>query len=220
MFTKKKSVLIIGIGRFGKYLALKFIELGNEVMIVDKSEDTMTDLIPLAANAQIGDCTNLEVLNSLGASNFDICFVCIGSNFQTSIEITSQLKDLGAKYVVAKADRELHEKFLLRNGADEVIFPEKESANKAAVRLSSQNIIDFIELSPEYYILETNPLEQWIGKTIAEIDVRDKYGINILAIKRDNQIHQLPSAKHVFRKDEQLIVATNKTDFDSLLNKK
>ncbi|MDI9477030.1 MAG: potassium channel family protein [Natronincolaceae bacterium] len=220
MFSRKRSVLIIGVGRFGRYLALKFIELRNEIMIVDKSEDAMADLIPLVTNAQIGDCTKLEVLHSLGASNFDICFVCIGSNFQTSIEITSQLKDLGAKYVVAKADRELHEKFLLRNGADEVIFPEKESANKAAIRLSSQNIMDYIELTPEHYILEIAPLDRWIGKTIAEVGVRDRYGINILAIRKDNKVDQFPSAKHIFMEGEQLIVVMDKPNFYSLLKKK
>jgi trk system potassium uptake protein TrkA len=217
MLSRKKSVLIIGIGRFGRYLALRFVELGNEVMIVDRYEEKLTDLIPLVSNAQIGDCTNLEVLNSLGASNFDICFVCIGSNFQTSIEITSQLKDLGAKYVIAKADRELHEKFLLRNGADEVVFPERESANKAAVRLSSNNVLEFIELTPEYYILEISPLEKWIDKTIAQVGVRDKYGINILATKKNNRVYPLPGAKHIFKEDEQLIVVGNKSDFASLL---
>lgn len=204
-------------GRFGKYLALKLIELGNEVMIVDKSEETMTDILSLATNAQICDCTNPEVLHSLGTSNFDICFVCIGSNFQTSIEIASQLKDMGAKYVVAKVDRELHEKFLLRNGADEVIFPERENANKTAVRLSSQNIIDYIELTPEYYILEIDPFKQWINKTIAEVNVRERYGINILATKRDNKVQPLPGANHIFRENEQLIVASDKASFDSLL---
>lgn len=219
MLTRKKSVLIIGIGRFGRYLASKFVELGHEVMIVDRSEESMNDLLTHVTSAQIGDCTNVEVLMGLGVSNFDICFVCIGSNFQTSIEITAQLKDLGAKYVVAKADRELHEKFLLRNGADEVVFPERESANKTATRMSSPNILDFIELTPEYYIVEISPLENWIDKTIAQVGVREKYGINILATKNNQTVHSLPGAKHVFKKEEQLIVAANRIDLMHLLKK-
>lgn len=220
MLSRKKSVLIIGMGRFGRYLALKFVEQGNEVMIVDISEDRMSDIIPVVTSAQIGDCANLDILHSLGVSNFDICFVCIGSNFQASIEITSQLKDLGAKYVVAKANRELHEKFLLRNGADEVVFPEKESANKTAIRLGSHNILDFIELTPDYYILEIEPLEHWIDKTIAQVGVRDNYGMNILAIKKDDKVHPLPGAKHIFKEGEKLVVAASKVDFTTFLKKR
>lgn len=219
MFSKKKSVLIIGIGRFGRYLALKFIELGNEVMIVDCLEENITDLVPIVTNAEIGDFTNLNVLRSLGVSNFDICFVCIGSSLQTSMEISFQLKELGAKYVVAKTNSELHEKFLLRNGADEVIFPERESANKTAIRMSSQNVLDYIELTPDYHILEIEPLEEWLDKTISEIDVRKKYGINILATQKNDKVNPLPGAKHIFKKDEKLIVTANNDDFSSLFKK-
>lgn len=120
-----KSVLIIGIGRFGRHLARKFVELGNEVMIVDIEEEKMSEIVSIVTTAQIGDCTNVDVLKSLGVRNFDICFVCIGDNFQASLEITSLLKELGAKHVVSKANREIHAKFLLRNGADDVVYPEK-----------------------------------------------------------------------------------------------
>ena len=219
MSSKKKSVLIIGIGRFGRYLAMKFVDLGNEVMIVDRYEENINDLLTMVTNAQIGDCTNVEVLQSLGVSNFDICFVCIGSNFQSSIEITSQLKDLGATYVVAKANRELHEKFLLRNGADEVVYPEKESANKTAIRLSAFHVLDYIELTPEYFILEIPPLEAWIGKTISQVAVREKYGINILATKKLDKVHPLPGADHVFKENEQLIVVANSIDFMSRIKR-
>ena len=219
MILKKKSVLIIGIGRFGRYLACKFAELGNEVMIVDESEDQINDLLSIVTSAQIGDCTNVEVLRSLGVSNFDICFVCIGSNFQSAIEITSQLKDLGATYVIAKANRDLHEKFLLRNGADEVVYPEKESANKTAMRLSASNVFDYIELTPEYCILEIPPLDSWFGKTISQVAVRSSYRISILATKLDEQVFPLPGANHVFKKEEHLIVAGNRTDLVELLRK-
>jgi len=219
MLTKKKYILIIGIGRFGRYLACKFSELDNEVMIVDRSEDKINDLVSVVTSAQIGDCTNIEVLRTLGVSNFDICFVCIGSNFQSSIEITSQLKDLGAPYVVAKVNREIHEKFLLRNGADEVVYPEKESAKKTALRLSANHVFDYIELTPEYCILEIPPLRTWIGKTITQVDVRSNYKINILATKNDDQIYPLPNAEYIFMSEEHLIVAGNRKDIMHFMKK-
>ncbi len=219
MWSKKKSVLIIGIGRFGRYLACKFAELGNEVMIVDQSEEKISDLLSIVTGAQIGDCTNVKVLNSLGVSNFDICFVCIGSNFQAAIEITSQLKDLGAPFVIAKADRELHKKFLLRNGADEVVYPEKEVANKTAVRLSANHVFDYIELTPEYCIFEIPPLKAWIGKTIDQVAVRSNYEVNILATKNDDQVFPLPNVSYVFKEEEHLIVAGNRIDLVELLKK-
>jgi trk system potassium uptake protein TrkA len=219
MLLRKKSVLIIGIGRFGRYLACKFAELGNEVMIADLSEEKMSDLLSIVTSAQIGDCTNVEVLRSFGVSNFDICFVCIGSNFQSSIEITYQLKELGAPYVIAKANREIHEKFLLRNGADEVVYPEKEIANKTAMRLSANHVFDYIELTPEYCIIEIPPLDSWIGKTIAQVAVRGNYRINILATKKDDRMFPLPGAGHVFKNEEHLIVAGNRVDLVSLMKK-
>ncbi len=219
MLLRKKSVLIIGIGRFGRYLACKFAELGNEVMVVDQSEEKVNNLLSVVTSAQIGDCTNVDVLRSFGVSDFDICFVCIGSNFQSSIEITYQLKELGAPYVIAKTNREMHEKFLLRNGADEVVYPEKESANKAAVRLSANNVFDYIELTPEYCIFEIPPLDSWIGKTIAEVAVRVKYKVNILATKEENEVHPLPGADHIFKEKEHLIVAGNRQDLNNLLKK-
>ncbi|ABR49438.1 TrkA-N domain protein [Alkaliphilus metalliredigens QYMF] len=219
MNIKKKSVLIIGMGRFGRYLATKFAELGNEVMVVDQLEERISDLLPIVTSAQIGDCTNIEVLRSFGVSNFDICFVCMGSNFQSSMEITYQLKELGAPYVIAKTNREMHEKFLLRNGADEVVYPEKESANKAAVRLSAGNVFDYVELTPEYCIFEIPPLNSWIGKTIAQVAVRVKYKINVLATKYNDRVFPLPGADHVFKKEEHLIVAGNRVDIMNLLKK-
>ena len=161
-----KSVLIVGIGRFGRHLAKKFVELGNEVMIVDNDEEKISELIPIVTTAQIGDCTNEEVLRSLGVRNFDICFVCIGNNFQSSLEVTSLLKELGAKHVISKANREIHAKFLLRNGADEVVYPEKDLAEKTATKYSANNVFDYIELTDEYSIFEIPPMKSWIGKKI------------------------------------------------------
>ncbi len=205
-----KSVLIIGIGRFGRHLARKFVELGNEVMIVDIEEEKMSEIVSIVTTAQIGDCTNVDVLKSLGVRNFDICFVCIGDNFQASLEITSLLKEMGAKHVVSKANREIHAKFLLRNGADDVVYPEKDIAEKAAIRYSADHVFDYIELTPEYSIAEIPPVSAWIGKTIAEISVRGKYQMSILATKENGEILPLPKADHVFREEEHLIVAARK----------
>ena len=156
-----KTVLIIGMGRFGHHLASNMISLGNEVMIVDKDESRLEDLTKLISNIKIGDCTNEDVLQSFGVANFDICFVCIGTNFQSSLEITSLLKELGAKYVISQATRDIHAKFLLKNGADEVIYPNRDSAEKLAVRVSNDNLYDYVELDNEYSIYEIPALRQW-----------------------------------------------------------
>lgn len=214
-----KSVLIIGMGRFGRHLATKFIELKNEVMVVDKIEERVSNMLSIATTAQIGDCTNEEVLRSLGVKNFDICFVCIGDDFQSSLEITSLLKELGSKYVVSRASREIQAKFLLRNGADEVVYPEKEIAEKSAIKYSTNHVFDYIELTPEYSIFEVQPLQSWIGKTIAEISIREKYHINILAIKLNEDVFPLPKAEHVFKEEEHLIVAGMKNDMVKFLKK-
>jgi len=216
MISNKKNIMVIGVGRFGKYLTQKFVELGNEVAIADISEEAVEELTSIVANAQIGDFTNLDALKSLGVSNFDICFVCIGSNFQASLEITYQVKALGAKYVVAKANREIHETFLLRNGADEVVYPEREAATKTAIRFSDYNILDYIELTPEHMILEIPPLKSWIGHTVGEETIRGKYQINILATRIGNEVQPLPGSNHVFVENEALIVLSSKKDLERL----
>ncbi|WP_395028297.1 potassium channel family protein, partial [Robinsoniella sp.] len=148
-----KTILIIGMGRFGHHLCINFSKMNNEVMIIDKDEDKVSDLLPYATTAKVGDCTNEEVLKSLGISNFDLCFICIGSNFQSSLEITSLVKEMGGKYVVSKANRDIHAKFLLRNGADEVVYPDRDIAEKIAVRHSANHVFDYVELTEGYSIL-------------------------------------------------------------------
>lgn len=201
-----KAILVIGIGRFGKHLATRLAELGNEVMIVDKDEEKVNDLLPYVTRAQIGDCMDEKLLRSLGIGNFDICFVCIGDNFQASLEITSLLKDMGAKHVVSKADRTIHEKFLLRNGADEVIHPERDVALRAARKYSAHNIFDFFELTEDFSIFEIETPASWVGKSIKQVNVRFKYNINIIAIKKDGEIFPVTSAEHVFSERQHLIV--------------
>ncbi len=183
-----KSILIIGLGRFGTHLCHDLSRLDNEIMIVDQDENKLEDLLPLVVSAKIGDCTNEKVLKSLGVGNFDICFVCIGNNFQSSLEITSQLKELGAKYVVSKANRDIHAKFLLRNGADEVIYPDRDIAEKVAVRFSANQVFDYVELGNGYSIYEIAPLPEWIGRTIMDVNFRATYHTNIIGVKAGGNI--------------------------------
>ena len=212
-----KTVLIIGMGRFGQHLCRKMLKLNNEVMIVDRNEEAMEDLLPLVTNAKIGDCTNEEVLHSLGIGNFDLCFVCIGTNFQSSLEITSLLKEAGAKYVISKATRDIQAKVLLRNGADAVVYPEKDIAERIAVRYSADNVFDYIELDEEYSIYEIPPLREWIGKTIGEVDFRARLNSSIIGTKLNGITSFLPGADHVFRADEHLMVIGKKKDIDKIL---
>lgn len=212
-----KSILVIGIGRFGRHLSQNLVKLGNEVMIVDIDEEKLIELLPFATSAQIGDCTKEEVLRSLGISNFDLCFVCVGSNFQSSLEITSLLKDLGAKYVISKASRDIHVKFLLRNGADEVADPERDIAEKMAVRYSANNLFDYIEITKDVAIYEIPPVSSWIGKSIKEADFRVRYHVSILATKIGDKVFPLTSAEHIFKADEHLMVMGDHKDVEKIL---
>ena len=172
-----KNILLIGLGRFGRHIALQLNKLGHEVMAVDSNEERVNKILPIVTNAQIGDSTNTEFLKSLGIGNFDVCIVTIGGNFQNSLETTSLLKELGAKLVVSRAERDVQEKFLLRNGADEVIYPEKQVANWAAIRYTADHVRDYIEVDEAHAIFEVEVPEGWIGKTVGELDIRRKYSI-------------------------------------------
>ena len=175
----KKSILLIGLGRFGRHVAMKLDELHHEIMAVDKEERRVEAALPYVTNAQIGDATNEAFLSSLGVSNFDVCIVAIGDNFQ---------KELGAKMVVSRAARDVHAKFLLRNGADEVVYPEKQLAAWTAIRYSADHILDYIELDDEHAIFEVTIPEEWLGKTVGQLDIRKKYKINIMALKEDGRM--------------------------------
>lgn len=214
-----KSILMIGMGKFGHLLCMNMAELDNEIMIVDEDEERLSDLLPLVTSAQIGDCTNVEVLKSLGIRNFDVCFVCISGNFQNSLEITSLLKELGASYVVSKAERDIQAKFLLRNGADEVIYPERDIAERAAKKFSSNHVFDYLELTDDYGIYEIPLLREWIGKSIRELNFRVRYQVSILGIKTGEDLNLLPSADHIFEKDQHLMVIGQKKDIDRILHK-
>ncbi|MBQ7432784.1 MAG: TrkA family potassium uptake protein [Lachnospiraceae bacterium] len=215
-----KNVLIIGVGRFGHHLCRKMAELGDDIMVVDQDESRIHDLLPLVTSARCGDCTDPEVLKSLGINGFDLCFVCIGTNFQSSLEITSQLKEMGAKYVISKATRDIQAKFLLRNGADEVVYPERDIAEKTAIKHSANNIFDYIELPGEFSIFEIQTPAHWVGKSIAELNIRVKYGVNVFGIRQGKIINFMPGSDYVFRAGEHLMVMGRDDDLHKLIRKK
>ena len=182
-----KNILLIGVGRFGRHIAMQLSQLGHQVMAVDTNEERINDVLPFVTNAQIGDSTNEEFLRTLGIGNFDVCFVTISSNFQNSLETTSLLKELGAKSVVSRAERDVQAKFLLRNGANNVVYPEKQMAKWAAIRYSADHIFDYIEIDEQHAIFEVQVPKEWIGKSVGQLDVRRRFGINILGIKRSGK---------------------------------
>lgn len=212
-----KSVLLIGLGRFGNHLCRKMAELRNEIMAVDMREEAVEAVLPMVTSARIGDCTNEEVLRSLGVGNFNLCFVCIGNHFQSSLEVTNLLKEMGASYVISRAVRDIQAKFLLKNGADEVIYPDRDMAYKLAIRCSMDRVFDYMELNEGYSFCEIPPLENWIGKTIREVNFRARYRVSILGTKREGRVNLLPLADHVFRKGEHLMVIGKNTDIEKIL---
>ncbi len=207
-----KSVLVIGMGRFGKHLSRKMQELGNDVMIIDKDEERVSEFASEFTDSQIGDCRVEGVLESIGVNNFDICFVAIGEDFQSSLEITALLKDLNAKWVVTKASSDIQKKLLLRIGADEVVYPERDTAEKLAIRSNAKNIFDYIQLTDEYSIYEIPIINSWIGKTIIELAIRRKYKVNIIAVKNANSLDPVPSPLYTFKEGDHIIVIGKSSD--------
>lgn len=214
-----KSVLIIGMGRFGRHLAAKMQEMGNEVAVIDKDPAVLETLSKNYTESSIGDCTNQRVINSLGVENFDICFVTIGEDFQASLVITSLLKRAGAKLIVAKTKQDIQADLLRQIGADEVVYPEREIAEKVAIRYNADNIFDFIPLTSEYAIYEISALHGWEGMTIADIDVRNKYRVSIVAIKNGNALHPMPGAAYVFQPGDRIMVLGKSSDVFRLSSK-
>lgn len=207
-----KSILLIGLGRFGKHIAMNLNQLGHHVMAVDNVEERVEEVLPFVTNAQIGDSTNEDFLMSLGVNNYDVCIVAIGHDFQSSLETTSLLKELGAKLVVSRAARDVQAKFLLRNGADEVVYPEKQLAKWTAIRYSADHILDYIGLDGEHAIFEVPVPEGWVGRTIGQLDIRKKYSINIMGIKKDGRLELTLSPDIVLEKDETMLVLGRNRD--------
>ena len=201
-----KSVLLIGLGRFGRGVAEKLYELHHQVLAVDKSEERVNEILPLVTDAQIGDATSETFLRSLGVDNFDVCIVTIGEDFQSSLETTSLLKELGARKVVSRASREVHKKFLLRNGADDVVYPEGQLAAWTAIRHTTEHVLDYIALDSEYAIYDLSVPAEWHGKSVGGLDIRRKYNLNILAVRGDGQPSMVVTGDTMLQENQTILV--------------
>lgn len=201
-----KNILLIGLGRFGKHIAMQLNEMGHEIMAVDINEERVNRILPFVTNAQIGDSTDASFLESLGIGNFDICFVTIGGSFQNSLETTSLLKELGANLVISRAERDVQEKILLRNGADRVVYPEKQVAKWASIRYADDHILDYMEVDASHAIFEVAIPDEWIGRSVGELDIRRRYNINILAVKKEREVSVTISVDTVLEADSTLLV--------------
>lgn len=214
-----KSFLVIGMGKFGKHMCHNLAELGNEIMAVDEKDEKVEDIIDIVTSGKIGDCTKMDVLQSFGVNNFDACLVCIGDNFQSSLEITNNLAELGARQIISLASTDIHAKFLLRNGANRVIYPERDMAGRVAFSISNDSIFDHVKISDEYSIMEIKALKSWIGKNVIESNIRAKYHINVLAVKdADGKVHML-RAEYQFNPDDHVIIMGKSDDIEKLFSK-
>ena len=200
------SILLIGLGRFGMHIAQELNKLDAEVMAIDRAEDRANDVLPYVTNVQIGDSTNVAFLESLGVKHFDVCIVAIGTDFQSSLETTSNLKELGAKRVISRASTDVQAKFLLRNGADEILYPDKQIAKWAAIRYVSNHIFDYIELDDSHAIFEVSVPEEWVGKSVGQLDIRKRFGINIVVIKESGKMVVAVTPETVLTADATLLV--------------
>lgn len=210
------TFLVIGLGRFGTNLALRLMDLGNEVLVIDTDEEAVNHIAPHVTQAKIGDCMDEEVLRSLDVASFDFCFVCISDNFQSSLEITSQLKELGAPMVISKADKDLHARLLMKIGADEVVFPERDMAMRAAMRFSVNGALDYVELAPGYAIFELDVPDHWAGQTLINLDIRKKWNVNVIGRKENGAI--LPIGAHfIFAADTHIMVAGRPDDVAAMV---
>lgn len=211
-----KQFIVIGCGRFGSSVAKTLYKMGNDVLAVDGDEHIVQLISDEVTHAVQADATDENALRALGIRNFDVAVITIGSDIQSSIMATLIVKELGVKYVVAKAQNELHAKVLYKIGADRVVFPERDMGMRVAHNLVSSNILDYIELAPDYSIMEISALEEWVGKSLVEINIRSKYGINIMAIKHGNNINVSPSAKDIIHAGDVLVVVGNNNDLKKL----
>ena len=214
-----KAFLLIGMGKFGRTLGEKMLGMGDEVTIVDKNEDIVNSLASKYTDALIANCMNIDNLKKMDIPSYDACIVAIGEDFQSSLEITSNLHDLGAKRVISKAATSIQSKFLMRSGADEVIYPDNDIAEKLAIRLNSSNVINYIDLDSEYSIFEIACPDKWIKKKLVDINPRKKFGMNILTIKKGREVISSLDGEYVFEEGDQLVVFGNTVTILNFTNK-
>ncbi|WP_105618265.1 potassium channel family protein [Vallitalea okinawensis] len=216
--VKKKEFVVFGLGKFGKSIAVTLANYGHNVLAIDKNEDIVQEVSQFVTHAVQADVTDVDTLQSLGIGNFDVAVVAISQDMQSSIMTTLLVKELGVGYVLTKAQNEIHKKVLQKIGADRVVFPEREMGNRIATSLTSDNIMDFIELSSEYSIVEIVALNEWIGKNLLEIDMRATYGINVMAIRRGEDINITPGANEKLREGDVLVVIGAQKDLQKISN--
>jgi trk system potassium uptake protein len=214
-----KQFVVIGCGRFGGSVAKTLTKLGHDVLAIDEDETIIQNLSQHVTHAVQASGTDEQALHSLGIKNFDVAIITIGSEIQSSILATLIAKDAGIDYIVAKAQGELHAKVLYKIGADRVVFPEREMGERVAHNLVANNILDYIELSPDYSIMEISALQEWAGKNLVELDLRAKHGINVMAIKHNDEINIAPTAKDVVEKNDVLIVIGHQKDLKKIQKK-
>jgi trk system potassium uptake protein TrkA len=211
-----KQFVVIGCGRFGSSVARTLYSLGYDVLAIDENEDVIQGIADSVTHAVQVDATDETSLKSLGIRNFDVAVVTIGSDIQSSILITLIAKELGIKYVVTKAQNELHAKVLYKIGADRVVFPERDMGVRVAHNLVSSNILDYIEVAPDYSIVEISALKEWEGKNLKDLNMRAKYGINVMAIKHGSEINISPNALDMINKDDVLVVVGHNDDIQKI----
>ena len=201
-----KSILLIGLGGFGRSIAEKLNELNHQVMAVDKNEDRVNEILSIVTDAQTGDATNEEFLRTLGVQNYDVCIVAIGDDFQNSLESTFLLKELGAQKVISRASSDVQRKLLLRNGADDVVYPEGQLAAWTAIRHTTDHVLDYIALDSEYSIYDLSVPAEWHGKTVGALDIRKKYSLNLLAVRETGNPSMAVTSDTMLREGQTIIV--------------
>ncbi len=212
----KKEFVVFGLGKFGRSIALTLANYGHNVLAIDENEEIVQEISEFVTHAVVADVTDIDTLKSLGVGNFDVAVIAISQDMQSSIMATMLVKELGVSYVLTKGKNDIHKKVLKKIGADRVVFPEREMGHRIATSLTSDNIMDFIELSNEYSIVEIVALDEWVGKTLLQINMRATYGINVMAIKRNNDINITPGANEKIIQGDVLVVIGAQVDLKKI----
>jgi trk system potassium uptake protein len=212
----KKQYVVIGIGRFGSSVARTLYALGNDVLVIDSDEDVIQEISDSVTHAVQLDATDENALRSLGIRNFDVAVITIGANIQSSVMAALLVKEMGVKYIIAKAQSELHAKVLYKIGVDRVVLPEKDMGVRVAHNLVSTNILDYIELSPDYSIVEVVTPKEWHGKTLRQLNMRAVYGVNVMAIRRENEVNVSPGADDEIMPEDIIVAIGSGEDLSKL----
>jgi K+ transport systems, NAD-binding component len=216
MGKNERSFVVLGAGRFGQSVAKTLYSLGNEVLLIDRNEDVIQAMSKYCTHAIIGDCRDENVLNSIGVRNFDVAIVAVAEDFEASVLVSVMLKEMGVPYVIAKVQNDIHGRVLEKVGVDSIVFPERDSAIRLARNLTLNNFMDYMELSPDYSIAEIKCLDSWVGKSLDELNIRSKYGINVMAIKNEDHINVSPNAQDKLSAGDVLIVIASEEDLNRI----